>query len=344
MNMQQALGWSQFFHSQCTESELKKYQPARIFSMQKESVLLKTEVGEFWIPLSGTMRSADPFVVGDWFLFDSHQQKIIRRLKRKSLFKRITSAKHLYIQLIGANIDTLFIVTSCNDDFNLSRLERYLTFVHDAQTQAVIIITKSDLCADTTPYIKALKELGDIDYIFADALSEHSLQNLKKWCGLGQTIALMGSSGVGKSTIVNTLMGGDVQMTGAIRDDDSKGRHTTTHRSIHILKNGGLLLDSPGIRELQTLANQDAVHTTFDDIITLAQNCEFRDCQHDKEQGCAVKDAINNQKISQRRFDNYKKLSFESERANQMLSKRLKSERQTSKYRQSNKVKYKQLK
>lgn len=312
--------------------------------MQKESVLLKTIEDEFWIPLSGTMRSSDPFVVGDWFLFDAQQQKIIRRLNRKSLFKRVTSAKHLYIQLIGANIDTLFIVTSCNDDFNLNRLERYLTFANDAQTQAVIIVTKSDLCADITPYKEALKELGDMDYAFVNGCNAESLKPLQQWCGVGQTIALMGSSGVGKSTIVNTLMGDDIQLTADIRADDSKGRHTTTHRSIHSLKDGGLLLDSPGIRELQTLATQEAVDATFGDIVTLAHNCQFRDCNHDTEVGCAVKAAIAEHQLSQRRFDNYKKLCFESARANQMLDKRLKSERQTSKYRQSNKVKYKQLK
>lgn len=314
------------------------------FCDAKKSVLLKTADDEFWIPLSGTMRVSDPFVVGDWFLFDAKQQKIIRRLHRKSLFKRVTSAKHLYIQLIGANIDTLFIVTSCNDDFNLNRLERYLTFANDAQTQAVIIITKSDLCADIAPYKKALKELGNIDYVFVNGCDTESLKPLQQWCGVGQTIALMGSSGVGKSTIVNTLMGDDIQVTADIRSDDSKGRHTTTHRSIHSLKGGGLLLDSPGIRELQTLANVDAIDTTFSDIVTLAQDCQFSDCAHDAELGCAVKAAIANHQLSQRRFDNYKKLCFESARANQMLDKRLKSERQTSKYRQSNKVKYKQLK
>ncbi len=340
MNKLPQLGWADFFASQCTESELKQYMPARAFSMQKEMLYLKTAECEYALPLSGSMRAADPFIVGDWFLFDENAHKIIRRLNRKSLFKRVTSAKHLYVQLSGANIDTLFIVTSCNQDFNLNRIERYLTLASDAGSDAIVVITKSDLCGDMEIYESTLKELGDVPHIFINALDAQNIAPLYKWCKQGKTIALMGSSGVGKSTIVNTLLGGDVQKTGGIREDDAKGRHTTTHRSLHILTKGGILLDSPGIRELQLLANTEAVDDVFRDITALAGECKFRNCAHDKEVGCAVQQAIMEGRISQRRFDNYTKLRFEAMRATEMLDRRLKSERQGRGYQKSNKVKY----
>ncbi len=335
------LGWNSFFMRQCTIEELEKLTPARLFSIQKNQLLFKNIYEDFKIDITGKMRLDDPFTVGDWFLCDENQ-KLIRRLSRKNVFKRVTSAKHLYVQLAGANIDTLFIVTSCNHDFNLARLERYLALAKESEVFPVIILTKTDLCDDVNFYTNQLPSL-DRGIIFetVNATCKESLTCLQPWIYKGQTIAFMGSSGVGKSTIVNHFCGKNVQQTGEIRKNDSRGRHTTTHRSMHLLENGAILLDSPGIRELQLLAGDEVINDVFSKITKLAKQCKFRNCNHESEPGCKVQQALQEGSLDRRRFDNYLKLKAESSRVNQSLHERRSSEKKFAKIVKSVKTKYK---
>lgn len=325
------LGWSPFFMGQCSLEELETLTPTRLFSVQKNRLFFKNIHEDFQLDISGRMRQDDPFTIGDWFLLDD-DKNIIRRLTRKNVFKRVTSAKHLYVQLAGANMDTLFIVTSCNNDFNLARLERYLALAKDSDVFPVILLTKTDLCSDIDFYTSQISQLGNhILYAAVNATSGESLAALTPWIYKGQTIAFMGSSGVGKSTIVNHFCGHMVQQTAAIREDDSKGRHTTTHRSMHLLPKGGILLDSPGIRELQLLADEEAISDVFAEITELALGCKFRNCSHGSEPGCKVRQALEEGTLDQRRFDNYMKLKSESQRTMQNLHERRSSEKKFSK-------------
>src|SRR5690606_21648162 len=228
---------------------------------------------------------------------------------RSSLFARKAAGTGNLVQLIAANVDTLFIVSSLNQDFNLNRIERYLVLAREAGVQAVVVLTKADLCADPQTQVAQAAALGQgLCVRSVDARSPASLAQLAPWCASGQTVALMGSSGVGKSTLVNTLLGAQVQATQAIREDDAKGRHTTTQRSLHRLASGALLLDTPGMRELQLVACEQGIEDTFGEITALAAQCRFADCRHDSEPGCAVWQALETGAVDARRLDNFRKL------------------------------------
>jgi ribosome biogenesis GTPase len=221
---------------------------------------------------------------------------------------------------MAANVDTLFVVTSCNQEFNLSRLERYLALALDAGVEPVVILTKVDLAADLEEFRSQARTLRPGLAIEAvNAKDAGVINTLKPWCGSGQTVALVGSSGVGKSTLVNTLSSARVQETAATRETDAKGRHTTTSRSLHLLPEGGLLLDSPGLRELQLSDCEAGVATLFEEIEAVARNCRFNDCRHQGETGCAVAAAVECNELDLRRLDNYLKLRAEQERSSETL-------------------------
>jgi ribosome biogenesis GTPase len=265
--------------------------------------------------------------VGDWLLLDLENQPV-RLLERKSLIKRGSAGRESSVQLIAANIDTVFIVTSCNDEFNINRIERYLTIAAESDIHCVLVLTKIDLCPDPAIYRETLfKSLPDLLVEMVNAVDSSSLDLLNRWIEPGQTIALLGSSGEGKSTIINGLKGDQEQETGAIRESDSKGRHTTTSRSLHRLPGGGLLLDSPGMRELQIVDSEEGIRTTFSDIDKLSEKCRFKDCQHTTEPGCAVIEAIEAGSLEQRRLDNYHKLVSEQARNSESLAERRSNDR-----------------
>jgi len=189
------------------------------------------------------------------------------------------------------------------------------TLAHDARVQPVVVLTKADLGTDPQAYLALVGQLGAaLPVVAVNALDSDSVRQLAPWCGEGQTVALMGSSGVGKSTLVNTLLGTAVQATQAIRPDDDKGRHTTTRRSLHALADGALLLDTPGMRELQLAVCEDGIRETFADITELAARCRFADCGHEREPGCAVRAALQAGVIDERRLENWRKLLREQQR------------------------------
>lgn len=250
--------------------------------------------------------------IGDWVICRKDNGAEIQILPRKSLIKRLSPAGT--VQLIAANVDVAFIVTSCNSDFSAARLERYLSVVMEAGIDPVLVLTKADLSTDQKTYADELaRQFPNIAAHLLNALDANSVGALLPWCGSGQTIALLGSSGVGKSTLVNTLLGRQVQPTQAVRDEDDKGRHTTTSRSLHKLPSGGVILDSPGMRELQIAAAEEGLEQLFADIEELASLCKFNDCAHKQEPGCRVQAAIENGQLDPHRLARFQNLRLEDQ-------------------------------
>ena len=259
--------------------------------------------------------------IGDWVVVDAQTGLLLDMLPRQSLIKRVNPLGAL--QLIAANVDTAFIVTSCNADFSLERLERYLSVVMEANIAPVLLTTKTDLSNDPEHYAKQLAgRFPDIPQIALNALEVADVVHLRQWCGAGQTIALLGSSGVGKSTLVNSLLGTQVQQTAAIREEDAKGRHTTTNRTLHRLPMGGVILDSPGMRELQLAEAEEGLDQLFADVEAIASTCRFNDCSHSGEPGCAVAKALQTSELDPQRLQNYQALKEEQSRNRESLAAR----------------------
>jgi len=309
------LGWDEFFAGQLSAAERLDALPGRVFAVQRNSVTVVVEgdsveaaLGGRWFQLEAEARPT----IGDWLLLDRGNRQISRLLERKSLLKRVAVGREREVQLLAANVDTVFLVSACNEEFNPSRLERYLALALHAGVEPVVVLSKADLAAEPGSFLAKARTLKDgLAVELVDARNPDSLAGVRRWCRPGRTVALLGSSGVGKSTLVNTLSGAQVQLTRESRQDDDKGRHTTTGRSLHVLPDGGLLADNPGMREL-SLADVDLPGgRLFDDIESLARQCRFRDCRHEAEPGCAVRAALTSGALEVRRLDSYRKLTGE---------------------------------
>ncbi len=308
-----ALGWSAFFGDQLDPDEAE-LAPMRIATVHRTRLTAESEVGPTRLNLPAHANTTD-FAVGDWVLVDPETHMLVRRLDRQALLQRRTEGGR-HPQLIAANVDTLFIVTSCNDDFNPARLERYLALANEAETNPVIVLTKVDQTADAAPYLQQAAALQrGLAVVMVNAKASEAAQTLAPWCGPGQTVALVGSSGVGKSTLLNTLSfkpPEDAQPTGGIREADAKGRHTTTSRSLHAIDGGGWVIDTPGMRTLHVSELSVGLDMLFAEIVELAPNCRFRDCTHAHEPGCAVQAAIAAGTLDPDRLDRWRKLLEEN--------------------------------
>lgn len=313
------LGWSQHFDAQRELDEIATTQPVRITAVHRNAVATLSTAGIRDLILPQGMLTGD-VAVGDWLLADPSEHRVIRRLDRRTVLQRGTEYHTTDRQLIAANLDTLFITTSCNADFNVARLERYLALAHDADVAPVILLTKADQADDPERYENEARALGrDLDVIAFNAKGGSVLDVLAPWCGPGQTVALAGSSGVGKTTIANALTGGKAATQG-IREDDARGRHTTTGRSLHRIPLGGWLIDTPGMRGLGVAEVSAGIDATFPEISELVDQCKFRDCAHESEPGCAVQAALVTGAISPDRLQRFKKLKREDAQASENIA------------------------
>lgn len=319
----ESLGWDPTWEEHLSGMAIEGAFPGRVSSLSGRRYALAGRDGEIDAILSGSFRYAseaagDLPCVGDWVVVqkrsDVHPYEIVSILPRRNKLSRKVSGKTSVEQLIAANIDTVFIVTSADEDFNVKRLERYLALAYEIDALPVIILNKIDTCDDPDAYLShdRLASL-DVPILGISARDGHNIDALDTYLGIGRTIVLLGSSGVGKSTIINRLLGSERQAVGEIRSSDGKGRHITTSRELIVLPGGGIMIDNPGIREIQLWSSDHGLSRTFQDITDLSYDCRFRDCRHDVEPGCAVMFAVDSGALPRERLENYRKLMREQE-------------------------------
>lgn len=322
----QQLGLVPFFTQQLEDIDLLGERVGRVTSVQRSKSTVVCDSEERQVGLSLSLRQSaaiDRPTVGDWVVLDVSLSQIERVLDRQSIFKRVGAGCSTEIQPIAANIDTLFIVTSCNEEFKESRLERYLTLCADSGATPVIVLTKIDTVEEVDSYIGRARSIqAGVPVESVKALDSATLDGVRAWINNTSTVALVGSSGVGKSTLLNTLAGNALATTSDIREQDKKGRHTTTHRELFQLLTGGLLIDVPGMRELRVADIDQSIGEVFEDIEQLATQCQFSNCKHETEPGCAVQRAIEKKTIDRRRLANYQKLLRENTLATSTLAEK----------------------
>ena len=324
-------GLHSFFLQQLALEELEGNGLARVTAVQRSLISVICADGERGVSLAPLLQRSAPEArptVGDWVMLNTGRDSVNRVLERKSLFKRAAAGKGDAIQPIAANVDTVFIVSSCNEEFNESRLERYLALCRESGAFPVLVLTKADLVDNAREFVgRAATVQGDLAVESVNAKDAAALDGVRRWIDPRATVALLGSSGVGKSTLLNALAGRDVAATQGIRERDKKGRHTTSHRALYRLPGGGLIIDVPGMRELRVADVEEALGEVFDDIEERALRCKFADCEHDSEPGCAVKAALADGSLDARRLASYQKLRRENVRASATIAERRATEK-----------------
>ncbi len=314
-----SLGWNATFAAGFAVHASAGLAPGRVVQQFNHIYTVATETGEIHAQLSGRLRhEAAPNqlpVTGDWVALrippNHDSAQIVAVLPRATQFSRRAAGKSDREQVIAANLDYAFLVTGLDNDFSPRRIERYLAAAWDSGATPVVVLNKLDLCADPASRIRAVEQVAVGVAIHAvSALCGDGLDQLARYCLTGQTIALLGSSGVGKSTLINRLLGSPIQTTQPTLAD-GRGRHTTTRRELLFCAEGGMVIDTPGMRELQLWDDDEGLQMTFDEIETLARNCRYRDCKHQGEPGCAVLDAVNAGELSAERLSSLHKLQRE---------------------------------
>ncbi|MFC2020251.1 ribosome small subunit-dependent GTPase A [Chloroflexota bacterium] len=317
------LGWCPFFQKQFQTLKILDSVPARVISESKGSFQVYSQYGELTAKLSGKMRyragAENQYpAVGDWViiqpLIDEQKGIIHAVLPRKSKFSRKVAGERTEEQIVSANVDTVFIVSGLDGgrNFNLRRIERYLTLAWGSGATPVIVLNKMDLCPDVNIYIRSVEDIAPSIAVHPVSAKERiGLDVLSNYLTKGNTAAFLGSSGVGKSALINALFGEEKQVIGEVRQDDRMGRHTTTKRELILLPGGGIVIDTPGMREIQMWAGEEGLQGAFHDIEMLAKQCRFSDCSHSTESGCAVRAAIDQGELDPTRLDSYQKLQNE---------------------------------
>ncbi len=306
VSLLETLGWQPYFAQQISADELVETPPVRIVEVHRKALhIIGDNIDETIPPIADT-------TVGDWLLLNQAHPQSSQVLDRKSLIKRRAPGTGRQVQLIAANIDTALIVSSCNQDFNIARLERYIALAFESEITPVIVLTKADLASDPENYADKAQAISEqVPVVTLDARGDEPKAKLADWCKPGKTIVFLGSSGVGKSTLTNALLDTQSIETQAIREDDAKGRHTTTRRQLHIVPGGCVVLDTPGMRELQLTEAASGISEVFADLRDLSAQCRFGDCQHSTEPGCAILKAIENGEIDKARLGRWRKLMAE---------------------------------
>ena len=319
------LGFTGWFRERSGESQPLEYCIARVIAVNKDNYIIRNEKEEIPAEMAGKLMygaecNLDLPAVGDWVYvqyFNENTLAIIYEIfPRKSILKRKVAGKKIEYQPIAANIDIAYIVQSADRDFNLRRLERYLIMVHEANIEPVILLSKSDLISNEKleQEILEMRSMNPSYKIvaFSNKTGE-GLDKIRKILKSGHTYCLLGTSGVGKTTLINSLIGKDMFATKAVREKDGKGRHVTARRQLIVLERGGMIIDTPGMRELGNIGVEAGINETFADIADLAQNCRFKDCTHTGEPGCSVIKAVGDGVLNSKRYQNYLKTRKESE-------------------------------
>ncbi len=333
MNLQ-TLGWNSFFADAFAAFAESGYSVGRVVLEHKNTYWLLGEEGEIQAKLAGKFRyramgKHDFPAIGDWVVIKvmaGESKAVIQAiLPRRTKFSRKAAGDETTEQIIAANIDTAFLVVGLDADFNLRRIERYLINIRESGANPVIILNKADICDDVLERVKETESIAlGVTVLITSAKTKAGLEGLRKFLGEGRTVALVGSSGVGKSTIINALVGENIQKTQEVHCGSGRGRHATTRRELIVLPSGGMVIDTPGMRELQLWCGSKGILETFEDIELLAKDCYFRDCRHENEPNCAVKTALDTGSLSAQRLYNYRKMQKELDVAAAKKNQRLK--------------------